>query len=103
VRDVKRLFVEYLREAVIDAKGNVVTFSLKKVKKALEAESKAEEVKLKAALKALAVLGLLGAVPGRKPRYVLRRGSPLWVALELGCTDLLTVLIDNHRMKQKPT
>jgi hypothetical protein len=103
VRDVKRLLVEYLREAVIDAKGNVVSFNLKKVKKALEAESKAEEIALKAALEALVDLGLLGAVPGRKPRYVLRRGSPLWVALELGCTDMLTVLMDRHRMKQKPT
>jgi hypothetical protein len=53
VRDVKRLLVEYLREAVIDAKGNVVSFNLKKVKKALEAESKAEEIALKAALEAL--------------------------------------------------
>jgi hypothetical protein len=96
VRDVKRLFVEYLREAVVDAKGNVVSFNLKKVKKVLKAESKAEEIALKAALKALVDLGLLGAVPGRKPRYVLRRGSSLWSALELGCIDLVTILADGH-------
>lgn len=96
MRDVKRLFVEYLREAVIDAKGNVVSFNLKKVKKALEAESKAEEIALKAALEALVDLGLLGVVPGRKPRYVLRRGSLLWTALELGCIDLVTILADGH-------
>jgi len=58
---------------------------------------------LKLALGALADLGLLQRAPGKKPRYFLQRGSPLWNALELGCTDLLTVLIDNHRMKQKPT
>jgi hypothetical protein len=96
VRDVKRLLVEYLREAVTNAKGNVVTFNLKKVKKALEAESKAEETALKAALKALVDLGVLEAVPGRKPRYVLRRGSPLWAALELGCIDLVTILADGQ-------
>jgi len=96
VRDVKCLFVEYLRETVIDAEGNVVSFDLKKVKKALEAGSKAEEVALKTALKALVDLGLLGAVPGKKPRYDLRRGSPLWTVLELGCIDLVTILADGH-------
>ena len=101
MRDVKRLLVEYLREAVIDAKGNVVSFNLKKVKKALEAESKGEEVALKAARKALVDLGLLGAVPGKKPRYVLRRGSPLWTALELGCVDLITILADGRLKNQR--
>jgi hypothetical protein len=100
VRDVKRLLVEYLREAVIDAKGNVVSFNLKKAKKALEAESKAEEIALKTALEALVDMGLLGVVPGRKPRYVLRRGSPLWAALELGCVDLVTILADGQHKRR---
>ena len=66
-------------------------------------ESKVEEAELKLALGALADLGLLQMAPGKKPRYHLQRGSLLWNALELGCTDLLTVLIDNHHIKQKPT
>lgn len=103
MRDVKRLLVEYLRETVIDAKGNVVSISLKRAKSALEVESKAEEIALKATLKALADLGLLEAVPGRKPRYVLRRGSPLWTALELGCIDLVAILADGHaKHKRRP-
>ena len=68
------MLVEYLREAVIDAEGNVVSFNLKKVKKALEAESKAEEIALKTALEALVDLGLLGAVPDKKPRYACGGG-----------------------------
>ncbi len=96
MRDVQRQLIEYLRSAIMKARGNVVSFSLRQVKRALGTESKAEEVKLKAALEALVDLGLLGAVPGREPRYVLRRGSPLWVALELGCIDLVTILADGH-------
>jgi len=68
VRDVKCMLVKYLREAVIDAKGDVVSFNLKKAKKALEAEPKAEEIALRAALEALVDMGLLEAVPGRKPQ-----------------------------------
>ncbi len=77
MRDVQRRLIEYLRSTIIKARGNVVSFSLRRVKRALDAESKAEEIALKVALKALVDLGLLGAVPGRKPRYVLRRGSLL--------------------------
>lgn len=79
----------------------MVSFSLRQVKRALGTESKAEEVKLKAALEALVDLGLLGAVPGRKPRYVLRRGSPLWATLELGCIDLVTILADGRLKHQR--
>lgn len=101
--DARRQLIEYIRSAVMSAKGNVVSFSLKQIKRALGMESKVEEAELKLALGALADLGLLQMAPGKKPRYHLQRGSLLWNALELGCTDLLTVLIDNHRMKQKPT
>jgi len=101
--DARRQLIEYIRSAVMSAKGNVVSFSLKQIKRALGMESKVEEAELKLALGALADLGLLQMAPGKKPRYHLQRGSLLWNALELGCTDLLTVLIDNHHMKQKPT
>jgi hypothetical protein len=101
--DIRRQLIEYIRSAVMSTKGNVVSFSLKQIKRALGAESKAEEAALKLALGALADLRLLQRAPGKKPRCLLQRGSPLWNALELGCTDLLIALIDNHRMKQKPT
>jgi len=100
--DIRWRLIEYIRSAVISAKGNVVSFSLKQIKRALGAESKAEEAALKLALGALADLGLLQRAPGKKPRYFLRRGSPLWNALELGCTDLLPVLMDRRRRRHKP-
>jgi len=100
VRDLKRLLVEYLRETVIGARGNVASISLKRAKRALEAESKAEEAALKAALEALAGLGLLQKTPGKKPRYVLQRGSPLWKALELGCIDLVATLAGHAKHKR---
>jgi len=101
VRDVERLLVEYLREAVIGARGNVASISLRRAKRALEAESKAEEAALKAALEALANLGLLQKTPGKKPRYIMQRGSPLWTALERGCIDLVATLA-GHAKHQRP-
>jgi hypothetical protein len=76
---------------------NVASFSLRQVKRVLGTESKAEERELKRALDVLTYLGLLEAADGKKPRYVLRRGSPLWTALELGCVDLVTILVDGRR------
>ena len=69
---------------------------MKQAKRALGAESKAEEAELKAALEALAALGLLQKAPGKKPRYILQRGTPMWSALEQGCTDLLAALADRR-------
>jgi len=91
-----RRLVEYIRGLVLGAKGGVVSFTLKQAKRALGAESKAEEAELKAALEALAALGLLQKAPGKKPRYILQRGTPLWSALEQGHTDLLAALADRR-------
>ncbi len=85
--------VWYMQNLVLNAKGNVASFTLRQAKRALGAESKFEEATLRTALEALASLGLLQKAPGKKPRYVLQRGSPLWSALERGCTDLLTTLM----------
>lgn len=101
MRDAKRL-VEYVRGLVLGARGNAVSFTLKQVKRALGAETKSEEAALRAILEALAILGLLQKVPGRKTRYLLRRGTPLWSALEQGCTDLLAVLAGRHPGEGKP-
>jgi hypothetical protein len=91
VRPVKRL-VEYMRSLVVSAKGNVVSISLKKASRALGAGSKAEAAAVKAVLDALASLGLLEAAEDGKPRYVLRRGSPLWAALEAGHVELIAAV-----------
>jgi len=93
---LQRRLVEHIRDLVVSAKGNVVGITLKKVKRALGVEEKGEEVVLKRVLDALASLGLLEAVPGKEPRCVLRRGSPLWTALELDCVDLVTILVDGR-------
>ncbi len=84
-RVTARRLVEYMEKLVAGARGNVVSISLKRVKRDLEVASRAEAAALKAVLDALASLGLLEAVPSRRrPRYLLRRGSPLWAALEAG-------------------
>jgi hypothetical protein len=95
VGDVKQL-AKYMQDLVVNAKGNVVSFTLRQAKRALGAESKSEEAALRAALEALVGLGLLQKAPGRKPRYLLRRGTPLWSALERGCTDLPAALADGR-------
>lgn len=97
--NVERLIL-YMRGLVLSARGNVVSFSLRQAKRALGAESKSEEATLKNALEALSSLGLLQKAPGRKPRYIVQRGSPLWKTLEQGqCTDLLTALMTRPRQK----
>jgi hypothetical protein len=89
-RPVRRL-VEYMRGLVVGAKGNVVSISLKKASRALGDGNRAEAAAVKAALDALASLGLLEAEDG-KTRYVLRRGSPLWAALEAGHVELIAAV-----------
>jgi hypothetical protein len=85
--------VEHMGELVAGARGNVVSIGLRSALKALGAESRAEAAAVKAALDALASLGLLEAVPSRrKPRYVLRRGSLLWAALEAGRAEQVAEL-----------
>ena len=42
VMDIRWQLIEYIRSAVMSAKGNVVSFSLKQIKRALGMESKAE-------------------------------------------------------------
>jgi len=66
---------------------------LKRASRAVGAESRAESRAVKAVLDSLASLGLLEAVRDRKrPRYLLRRGSPLWAALEAGHVELVAAL-----------
>ncbi len=91
----------YIQDLVLSAKGNVVTISLRQAKRALGLKSKSEEVALRAALEALAMLGLLQRAPGKKPRYVLQRSSPLWSALERGCTDLMTTLMGRNALPRR--
>ncbi len=86
-RPVRRL-VEYMRGLVV-AKGNVVSISLKKASRALGDVDRAEAAAVKAALDALA--SLLEAEDG-KTRYILRRGSPLWAALEAGHVELIAAV-----------
>jgi hypothetical protein len=90
-RPVRHL-VEYMKTLVEGAKGNVVSISLKKASRALGAGGRAEAAAVKAALDALASLGLLEAAEDGKPRYVLRRGSPLWAALEAGHVELIAAV-----------
>ncbi len=82
--------IEYMRMLVIGAKGGIVNISLKKASRALEI-GRAEAAAVKAALDALASLGLLEVADG-KPRYVLRRGSPLWAALEANHVELVAAV-----------
>jgi hypothetical protein len=85
--------ISYMRELVAGARGGLVSISLKKASRAVGAESRAEVAGVKAVLDSLASLGLLEAVRSRKrPRYLLRRGSPLWAALEAGCAELTAEL-----------
>jgi hypothetical protein len=95
VKDAKQL-IEYIRNLVLNAKGSAVSFTLKQAKRALGVESRSEEKVLWAALEALVSLGLLQKAPGRKSRYLLQRGTPLWSALEQGCIDLLAALADRR-------
>ena len=99
MKGVERLIL-YMQSLVLGARGSVVSLTLKRAKRALGAESKAEETALKAALETLASLGLLQKTPGKKPRYLLQRGSSLWSALEQDCTELLTVLVDSHKSRK---
>jgi hypothetical protein len=100
VKNVKEL-IEYIRNLVLNAKGNAVSFTLKQAKKALGVKSKSEERALRAALEALVGLGLLQKTPGKRPRYLLQRGTPLWSALERGCTDLLVALADRRPQTER--
>ncbi len=85
--------VEYMRSLVAGAKGGMVSISLKKASKALGAESRTEAMAVKAALDVLASLGLLEAAKDGKPRYIIRRGSPLWAALEAGHVELIAAVV----------
>jgi hypothetical protein len=86
--------ISYMRELVTGARGSVVSISLKRASRAVGAESRAEVAAVKAVLDSLASLGLLEAVRSKKrPRYLLRRGSPLWAALEAGCAELTAELV----------
>jgi hypothetical protein len=100
VKDVKQL-VEYVRNLVLNAKGGAVSFTLKQAKRALGVESKSGEKALWAALESLVSLGLLQKMPGKKPRYLLQRGTPMWSALEQGCTDLLAALADRRPLQAR--
>ncbi len=84
---------EYMRGLVVSAKGNVVSIRMKNVRKTLETEVKGKST-VKVILKTLASIGLLEACASSKPKYILRRGSPLWSALEAGNVELAAELIE---------
>ena len=97
--------VEYVKKLVAGARGNVVSISLKRAKRELGLSSRAEAAALKAALDALASLGLLEAVPSRrKPRYLLKRGSLLWTMLEAGreeqAAELAAAAVRRRRLRR---
>jgi len=92
-RAVATRVISYMKELVAGAKGGVVSVSLKRASRAVGAESRAEVAAVKAVLDSLASLGLLEALRGgKRPRYLLRRGSPLWAALEAGHVELVAAL-----------
>jgi predicted transcriptional regulator of viral defense system len=78
-----------MRTLVLKAKGNTVTLKLK----ALCGERRAAL----ALLRKLANAGYLKRIGGGK--YLLRRGSPLWEALEQGKA---AQLLERLRINQKP-
>jgi hypothetical protein len=93
--------VAHMRSLVENAKGNVVSISLRSASKAVGAESRAEVLTVKAALDTLVSLGLLEAFPKKKPVYAMRRGSPLWNALEGGHIELVTAVVTKCIKKRR--
>jgi hypothetical protein len=92
-RAVAAALVSYMMELVAGARGSLVSIGLKRASRAVGAETRAEVAAVKAVLDSLASLGLLEAVRDRKrPRYLLRRGSPLWTALEAGHAELVAAI-----------
>ena len=86
VRIIRRRLLERMRRRVLAARGNVVSFTLRRLRRDLGAEEDRNAgAEIKAVLEALAARGLLEVDRrGRAPRYAVRRGSPLWRALTGG-------------------
>jgi len=85
-RIIRRRLFELMRRRVLLAKGNVVSFTLRKIKRGLGVEGDRDaEAEIRAVLEALAARGLVKVDRrSKRTRYVVRRGSPLWRALAGG-------------------
>ena len=97
-RVIRRKLFEYMHRRVLLARGNVVSFTLRKIKRALGVEEdRTAEAGIKAVLDALAKRGLLEVDRrGRAPRYAVRRGSRLWRALTGGAEQAEALLEDGE-------
>jgi hypothetical protein len=94
---------EYMRKLITEAKGNAVGIKMKGVRKAVETEVKGRSTAV-IVLKALASLGLLEVHASSTPKYILRRGSPLWAVLEAGkveqAAELIEAAVSNYLKRQ---
>jgi hypothetical protein len=88
-----------LRTYVLGARGNVRTVKLKML--AQDVYGAKRKVLVKAFMDRLAAKGLV-EVDKRtdETRYILRRGTPLWEALERGVEDALA-LLERERVVQR--
>jgi len=88
-----------LRTYVLGARGNVRTVRLKML--AQDIYGAKRKILVKAFMDQLAVKGLV-EVDKRtdEKRYILRRGTPLWEALERGVEDALA-LLERERVIQR--
>jgi DNA-binding transcriptional ArsR family regulator len=98
VRAIRRKLFEYMRRRVLLARGNVVSFTLRKIKRALGVEEdRSAGAEIKAVLEALAKRGLVRVDRrGRAPRYAVKRGSRLWRALIGGVEQAEALLEDEE-------
>jgi hypothetical protein len=95
-RAIRRKLFEYMRRRVLLARGNVVSFTLRKIKRALGVEEDRDAgAEIRAVLEALVKRGLLEVDRrGRAPRYAVRRRSRLWRALTGGAEQAEALLED---------
>jgi hypothetical protein len=95
VRAIRRRLFEYMRRRVLLARGNVVSFTLRKIKRTLGVEEDRDAgAEIRAVLEALAKRGLLEVDRRSRARYAVRRGSRLWRALTGGAEQAEALLED---------
>ena len=97
--DLEVKILGQLRTYVLGARGNVRTVRLKML--AQDIYGAKRKILVKAFMDQLAVKGLV-EVDKRtdEKRYILRRGTPLWEALERGVEDALA-LLERERVIQR--
>jgi hypothetical protein len=89
--DLEAKILGQLRTYVLGAKGNVRTVKLKVL--AQDIYGAKRKALIKAFMDRLAAKGLVEVNKKTdETRYVLRRGTPLWEALERGVEDALALL-----------